>query len=44
MSRNYTLYHCHSDYSLLDSCTKFEDYVNLAAQNGQTAIASTEHG
>lgn len=44
MSSNYTLYHCHSDYSLLDSCTKFEDYVDLAVKNGQKAIASTEHG
>lgn len=41
---NYTAYHVHSDYSLLDSCTKFEDYVDLAVQLGQTAIASTEHG
>lgn len=40
----YILYHCHSDYSLLDSCTKFEDYVNLAIEHGQPAIASTEHG
>ena len=41
---NYTLYHCHSDYSLLDSCTKFNDYVDLAVKNDQKAIASTEHG
>lgn len=34
----------HSDYSLLDSCTKFSEYVDLAVQNGQKAIASTEHG
>lgn len=40
----YILYHCHSDDSLLDSCTKFADYVNLALANGQQAIASTEHG
>lgn len=37
-------YHLHSDYSLLDSCTKFQDYVELARANGQPAIASTEHG
>lgn len=37
-------YHLHSDYSLLDSCTKFQDYVELAKANGQPAIASTEHG
>lgn len=41
---SYILYHCHSDDSLLDSCTKFADYVNLALANGQRAIASTEHG
>lgn len=34
----------HSDYSLLDSCTKFEDYVDLAVRDGLKAIASTEHG
>lgn len=41
---SYVVYHCHSEYSLLDSCTKFKDYVELAIQNGQLAIASTEHG
>ena len=41
---NYTVYHLHSDYSLLDSSTRFEEYVALAVQQGQTAIASTEHG
>lgn len=44
MNDSYIMYHCHSDYSLLDSCTKFQEYVDLAAQNGQRAIASTEHG
>lgn len=29
---------------MLDSCTKFSEYVDLAVQNGQKAIASTEHG
>ena len=41
---SYIMYHCHSDYSLLDSCTKFQEYVDLALKNGQRAIASTEHG
>lgn len=41
---NYITYHLHSDDSLLDSCTKFKEYVDLAVQNGQRAIASTEHG
>ncbi len=44
MDKNYIPYHMHSDYSLLDSCTKFSEYVDLAIQNGQKAIASTEHG
>ena len=41
---NYVVYHSHSDYSLLDSCTKFTDYVDRCVQLGQKAIASTEHG
>lgn len=41
---NYTLLHLHSDYSLLDSTTKFEQYVDWAVSHGMTAIASTEHG
>ena len=44
MKKNYSPYHIHSDYSLLDSCTKWEDYVDYAKELGQTAIASTEHG
>jgi len=38
------MFHCHTDFSLLDSCTKFEEYADLALKNGQSAIASTEHG
>lgn len=41
---NYVVYHLHSDFSLLDSATKYEDYVKKASELGQTAIASTEHG
>jgi len=44
MNDKYTAFHVHSNYSLLDSCTKFEDYVDYAKDLGQTAIASTEHG
>lgn len=44
MSGTYTAYHVHSDESLLDSVTKFEQYVDLAVEQGMTAIASTEHG
>ena len=41
---SYVAYHLHSDYSLLDSCSQFEEYVDLAVEQGMTAIASTEHG
>ena len=44
IDRNYTLTHLHSDDSLLDSCTPFSDYVELAVRDGMKAIASTEHG
>lgn len=44
LNGNYITYHLHSDDSLLDSCTKFKEYVDLAVENGQRAIASTEHG
>ena len=44
MTRNYTVYHLHSDYSLLDSCTDYKEYIDLAASLGQKAIAFTEHG
>ena len=40
----YVAYHVHSDLSLLDSCTKFEDYIMKAASLGQKAICFTEHG
>ena len=41
---SYTLYHLHSDYSLLDSCTDFKEYADLVKASGGSAIASTEHG
>lgn len=41
---NYTAYHVHSDYSLQDSATNFQDYINKAVELGQTAIAFSEHG
>ena len=41
---NYTVYHLHSDYSLLDSCTDYKEYIDFAVQNNQKAIAFTEHG
>lgn len=44
MNDNYVLTHLHSQYSLLDSVTPFEAYVDWAVEHGQKAIASTEHG
>ena len=44
LSKNYTAYHVHSELSLLDSATKFQDYIDRAVQLGQTSIAFTEHG
>ena len=41
---NYVCYHLHSDCSLLDSVSKYSEYVDLAVKQGMTAIASTEHG
>ena len=37
-------YHLHSDSSLLDSCSKYSEYVDLAVAQGMKAIGSTEHG
>lgn len=42
--KNYVAYHVHDDDSLLDSCTKYKDYVDKAVEFGQTAIAITNHG
>lgn len=41
---NYTPIHVHSDYSLLDSATKFEQLADAAKACGMKAIATTEHG
>ena len=38
MERSYVMYHCHSWYSLLDSCTSPQEYVDLAVKNGQRAF------
>ncbi len=42
--KNYTVYHLHTELSLLDSATKFKDYIARAVELGQTALAFTEHG
>lgn len=41
---NYVAYHVHTDYSLLDSCSKYEEYIRLAVESGMKAIAFSEHG
>ena len=41
---NYTVYHLHTENSLLDSCTNFKLYVDKAKELGQTSICFTEHG
>jgi DNA polymerase III, alpha subunit len=43
-NKNYVTYHLHSDLSLLDSVSKFEDYIIMATSLGQKAICFTEHG
>ncbi len=43
-TKNYTVYHLHTELSLLDSATKFKDYIARAVDLGQTALAFTEHG
>lgn len=43
-NKNYTVYHLHTDLSLLDSTTKFQDYIDRAVELGQTAIGFSEHG
>ena len=44
IDKNYTVYHLHTEDSLLDSCTNYKLYVDRAVELGQTAICFTEHG
>lgn len=41
---NYTPYHIHSHYSLLDSASKPEEYIKQAQEYGMTSFAFSEHG
>ena len=41
---SYTAYHVHTDYSLLDSCTSYTEYVDEVVKQNQKAIAFSEHG
>lgn len=43
-NNNYTCYHLHSTFSLLDSTTNYKDYIDYASSLGQKAICFTEHG
>jgi len=38
------MYHCHTEYSLLDSCAKYTEYLDLAKRDGSKAISFSEHG
>lgn len=42
--KSYIMYHCHTDYSLLDSCSKPAEYIELCKENGMKAISFSEHG
>lgn len=41
---NYIPYHMHTEYSLLDSCSKVQEYIKLAVRDGVRAISFSEHG
>ena len=41
---SYTVYHLHTDLSLLDGCSHFSEYVELAKAQGMTALGCSEHG
>lgn len=38
------MFHCHTEYSLLDSCDKPQAYIDLAVRDGMKAISFSEHG
>ena len=48
MSKNYVVYHLHSDLSngttTMDSVTKYKMYIKKAQECGMTALAFSEHG
>ena len=43
-NRNYVPYHVHSYYSLLDSCTSPQEYIEKAAECGMKAFGWSCHG
>ena len=38
------MFHCHTDFSLLDSCTKYQEYIDLCVKHGVPALSISEHG
>ena len=42
--KNYTVFHCHSSLSLLDSTTDFRNYIDKAKQLQMKSIGISEHG
>jgi len=41
--KNYTLFHLHSDFSVLDSATKFDWYIEKAKEVEMKTISLSEH-
>ena len=44
MKINYTIFHSHSDLSILDSATKSEAYINKAKELDMNAFGESNHG
>lgn len=44
IEKTYIPYHIHTEYSLLDSCSKPQEYIDLAVRDGIKAISFSEHG
>ena len=41
---NFVHLHLHTEYSLLDGACRISDIPRAAKENGQTAVAITDHG
>lgn len=42
-NKSYIPYHMHTEYSLIDSCSKYPEYIELAVRDGAKAISFSEH-
>lgn len=42
-NKSYIPYHIHTEYSLIDSCSKYPEYIELAVRDGAKAISFSEH-